>query len=74
MFTASAGVQFVGSQFDDDLNTRRGDCPTLPLSTSSAHARWAETSSSSRSPELFNAEYFVGTLPTTVGTPRLIHR
>jgi len=21
---------------------------------------------------LFNAEYFVGTLPTTVGTPRLI--
>ncbi|HTG99142.1 MAG TPA: TonB-dependent receptor [Vicinamibacterales bacterium] len=73
MFTASAGVQFVGSQFDDDLNTpsrRLPDFAVVDIIGSRAVGRNFEFFAGVQN--LFNAEYFVGTLPTTVGTPRLI--
>ena len=72
-FTASAGMQFVGSQFDDDLNTpsrRLPDFAVVDIMGSRAFGRNLEVFAGVQN--LFDAEYFVGTLPTTVGTPRLV--
>jgi outer membrane receptor protein involved in Fe transport len=72
-FTASAGVQFVGSQYDDDLNTpsrRLPDFAVVDIMGSRAFGRNLELFAGVQN--LFDAEYFVGTLPTTVGTPRLV--
>ena len=73
LFTASAGVQFVGSQFDDDLNTASRQLPkfaAVDIMGSRAVGRNLELFAGVQN--LFDAEYFVGTLPTTVGTPRLV--
>jgi outer membrane receptor protein involved in Fe transport len=73
LFTASAGVQFVGSQYDDDLNTptrRLPDFAVVDIMGSRAIGRNLELFAGVQN--LFDAEYFVGTLPTTVGTPRLV--
>ncbi len=73
LFTASAGVQFVGSQYDDDLNTpsrRLPDFAVVDVMGSRAVGRNLELFAGVQN--LFDAEYFVGTLPTTVGTPRLV--
>ena len=77
--TLTLAVQAVGRQFDDDLNLRTvpgvGE-PGLP-----AYALVAFTASRSvtRNVDLFvgaqnllDQEYFVGTLPTTIGTPRIL--
>jgi outer membrane receptor protein involved in Fe transport len=78
--TATLGLQIVGRQFDDDLNSRivPGETkPGLPgyavvdLSASRAIGRRLEIFAGAQN--LFNGEYFVGTLPTTTGTPRLVH-
>ena len=77
---ASVGLQVVGRQFDDDLNSRivPGETkPGLPgfavvdLSASRTIHRRLEIFAGAQN--LFNQEYFVGTLPTTTGTPRLVH-
>ena len=74
------GLQVVGRQFDDDLNSRivPGESePGLPgyavvdLSASRSIGRRLEIFAGAQN--LFNREYFVGTLPTTTGTPRLVH-
>ncbi|MDE3154526.1 MAG: TonB-dependent receptor [Acidobacteriota bacterium] len=77
--TFGAGVQVVGRQFDDDQNvvTVPGQQqPGLP-----AYAVVNLTASRRVRPgfdvfagvqNLFDHEYFVGTLPTTIGSPRLI--
>ena len=73
LFTASAGVQFVGSQFDDDLNTASRELPKfaiVDIMGSRAVGRNLELFAGVQN--LFDEEYFVGTLPTTVGTPRLV--
>ena len=78
--SASLGVQVVGRQFDDDLNSRivPGESePGLPgyatvdFSVSRAVGRRLEFFAGAQN--LFDREYFVGTLPTTTGTPRLVH-
>ena len=73
ILTLAAGVQFVGSQFDDDLNTVTRRLPKFALADMVASRGFG------RNVELFvgfqnllDAEYFVGTLPTTVGAPRLV--
>lgn len=77
---ATIGIEVLamGRQFDDDLNTR-----TVPGFTSPGLPKFATVSlTMSRSigsrinafasaQNLFDKEYFVGTLPTTVGSPRL---
>ena len=89
--TVAVGLQFVGRQFDDDLNVRvvpaaaLADAgysasaftdPGLPkyavvdLMASRAVGRYLEAFVGVQN--LFDKEYFVGTLPTTVGTPRLV--
>jgi outer membrane receptor protein involved in Fe transport len=73
ILTLAAGVQLVGSQFDDDLNqvTRRlPKFALVELSASRAFGRNLELFAGVQN--LFDAEYFVGTLPTTVGSPRLV--
>jgi outer membrane receptor protein involved in Fe transport len=76
----AVGFQAIGRQFDDDLNTRTvpGESePGLPpyavadLNVSRPLGRRIEIFAGAQN--LFNREYFVGTLPTTVGTPRLVH-
>ena len=73
-------VQGIGRQFDDDENIRvvPGETePGLPayglasLSLSREIGRTLEVFASVQN--LFEQEYFVGTLPTTVGSPRLVH-
>jgi iron complex outermembrane receptor protein len=72
-------VQLVGSQFDDDQNSRvvpGYSTPGLP-----GYALVSLQASRRISPALdvfvgaqniFDEQYFVGTLPTTIGTPRMV--
>ena len=74
------GAQFVGRQFDDDLNSRvvpGYTDPGLPK-----YAVWDLTASRAfgKNFEVFfgvqnitDREYYVGTLPTTTGLPRLVN-
>lgn len=71
--TVAASVQFLGAQFDEDRNlpARRLPAYTLvDLTASRALGRTAEVFVGVQN--LLNAEYFVGTLPTTVGAPRFV--
>jgi outer membrane receptor protein involved in Fe transport len=73
LVTASIGAQFVGSQFDDDQNTASRQLPKYALVdilASRAVSRNLELFAGVQN--LFDEEYFVGTLPTTVGSPRLV--
>jgi outer membrane receptor protein involved in Fe transport len=74
------GIQAVGRQFDDDQNARvvPGESePGLPgyalidLSASKPIGRNVEVFAGAQN--TFNTTYYVGTLPTTIGTPRLVH-
>jgi outer membrane receptor protein involved in Fe transport len=74
------GVQFVGRQFDDDENVRTvpgQDAPGLPgyvmtdLTLSRSITGTLDVFVGIQN--LFQQEYIVGTLPTTIGAPRLAH-
>ena len=70
---AAIATQFVGSQFDDDQNTASRKLPkygVVDILASRAVGRNLELFGGVQN--LFDAEYFVGTLPTTVGSPRLV--
>jgi outer membrane receptor protein involved in Fe transport len=76
----AVGMQAVGRQFDDDLNSRvvPGETkPGLPgyalLDLSASRAIGQNVEIFFGAQNLFDREYFVGTLPTTTGTPRLVH-
>jgi outer membrane receptor protein involved in Fe transport len=75
----SVGVQLVGSQFDDDQNIRTvpglsepglPDYSLLSFTVSRAIVRGVEGFVGVQN--AFDEQYFVGTLPTTVGSPRLV--
>jgi iron complex outermembrane receptor protein len=76
--TISLGVQAVGTQFDDDANTRvvsgRSN-PGLPkyalVDVNVGRALGRNLDLFVGVQNLFNTTYYVGTLPTTVGSPRL---
>ncbi len=77
--TASIEILAMGRQFDDDLNTRvvPGVAqPGLPkyaaVSLSLSRAIGSRINAFAGVQNLFNREYFVGTLPTTVGSPRIV--
>jgi outer membrane receptor protein involved in Fe transport len=77
--TASVEVLAMSRQFDDDLNTR-----TVPgISTPGCRPYGMVSLALSRDvgsrinvffgvQNVFDQEYFVGTLPTTVGAPRMV--
>ncbi len=71
--TVAAGFQFVGAQFDEDQNLASRRLPRYALAELSAFrsvGRNVEVFLGVQN--LFDAEYFVGTLPTTVGAPRFV--
>jgi iron complex outermembrane receptor protein len=71
--TIAASVQFLGAQFDEDLNVPSRRLPKYALADLTASrpiGRNVELFLAVQN--LFDAEYFVGTLPTTVGAPRFV--
>ena len=71
--TVAAGLQVVGAQFDEDQNLVARRLPNYAVAELTAFR------SVGRNVELFlgvqnlfDTEYFVGTLPTTVGAPRFV--
>jgi outer membrane receptor protein involved in Fe transport len=71
--TIAASLQFLGSQFDEDLNLAARRLPSYAVAdvtASRAIGRNLEIFLGVQN--LFDAEYFVGTLPTTVGAPRFV--
>jgi outer membrane receptor protein involved in Fe transport len=76
----AAQAQFVGKQFDDDLNQARvaGQTdPGLPkyglLDLTASRAFGPNLEVFFGVQNVFDREYFVMTNPTTVGTPRLVN-
>ena len=77
--TIAVALQALGRQFDDDLNVRTVpglDEPGLPgyalLSITASRALSRSVDAFFGLQNAFDEEYFVGTLPTTVGSPRLV--
>jgi outer membrane receptor protein involved in Fe transport len=71
--TVALGVLFVGAQFDDDRNTPTRRLPgyaVVDFTAARAVQRNVELFFAAQN--LFDREYLVGTLPTTIGTPRLV--
>jgi len=73
-------VEAFGNQFDDDQNTRvvpGYTAPGLPkyalLSFRASRAVGRNLEVFVGAQNLFNQQYYVGTLPTTIGTPRLVN-
>lgn len=76
----SAGIQAIGRQFDDDRNLRTVPGRTTPGLPGYSVVDVSVSRRISRQVELFGGvqnlldrEYFVGTLPTTIGSDRLVH-
>ena len=71
--TIAASVQLLGAQFDEDLNLPSRTLPkyaVADLTASHGFGRNLEVFLAVQN--MFDAEYFVGTLPTTVGAPRFV--
>jgi iron complex outermembrane receptor protein len=74
LFTAAFDLQAVGAQFDDDLNTPTRRMPKFAVANISASRRISPNMDVFFGVQnLFNTDYVVGTLPTTIGTPRLMN-
>jgi outer membrane receptor protein involved in Fe transport len=78
--TVAFSVQVLGSQFDDDQNVRLVPGYTTPGLPKYAVADFTAARTVSRNLDvffgvqnLFDQQYFVGTLPTTIGSPRLVN-
>jgi outer membrane receptor protein involved in Fe transport len=76
--SAGFGVQMIGRQFDDDLNARRVPGETVPglpgyavADAMVSHTLMKHVGVFFGVQNLFNQTYIVGTLPTTIGSPRL---
>jgi len=79
LLTVGVGLQFIGRQFDDDLNTRVVPGETKPGLPGYAILDVTASRTLGRSLDVFigvqnilDEEYIVGTLPTTIGSPRLV--
>jgi outer membrane receptor protein involved in Fe transport len=78
--TFAAGVQLVGRQFDDDLNARKVPGETAPGLPGFVLVDFSALRAINRNLDVFvgvqnafDQQYFVGTLPTTIGSPRLVN-
>lgn len=78
--TVGFGVQFIGRQFDDDANSRLVPRETSPGLPGYAIVDFTASRTLVRQVDVFfgvqnllDEEYIVGTLPTTIGSPRLVH-
>lgn len=78
--TVAFGAQFLGRQFDDDLNSRVVPGETVPGLPGYAWLDFLASRAIGPKIEVFfgvqnllDEEYIVGTLPTTIGSPRLMN-
>ena len=78
--SVSVGVQFIGRQFDDDQNSRVVPGESEPGLPGYAVADLMIIRTIRRGVDaflgvqnLFDHQYIVGTLPTTIGSPRLVN-
>ena len=78
--TVAVGVQFIGRQFDDDLNTRAVPGEAEAGLPGYGLVDFTVSRTVVKNLDLFfgvqnltDREYFVGTLPTTIGSPRLVN-
>jgi outer membrane receptor protein involved in Fe transport len=78
--SVTVGLQFVGRQFDDDQNIRVVPGESKPGLPGFTLADVMVTRGITRNVDafvgcqnLFDTEYIVGTLPTTIGSPRLVN-
>jgi outer membrane receptor protein involved in Fe transport len=78
--TAALGIQYVGRQFDDDANARAVPGESDPGLPGYALVDFTASRALVRNFDVFlgiqnafDQEYIVGTLPTTIGSPRLVH-
>jgi outer membrane receptor protein involved in Fe transport len=76
----SLGVQFIGRQFDDELNVRTIGGETTPGLPRFAVVDFMASRALAGAIDvffgvqnLFDKEYYVGTNPTLIGTPRLVN-
>lgn len=67
--TVAADLLYTGAQFDDDLNSRQLPGYTV-LNLTVTHAVRRRVGVFLSGENLFNRTYIVGTLPTTIGSPR----
>ncbi len=73
VITVAFDLQASGAQFDDDLNTPTRVLPKYTLANlgvTRAFGRHLEIFAAVQN--LFDEEYFVGSLPTLIGSPRLV--
>jgi outer membrane receptor protein involved in Fe transport len=73
---ASVGfdVQFIGAQFDDDLNTPSRLMPKYETVSLTLSRRFLKNVDAFLGVQnLFDKQYIVQTLPTTIGSPRLVN-
>jgi outer membrane receptor protein involved in Fe transport len=71
--TLAAGLQLVGAQFDEDQNLQARRLPKYAVADLTAFRSVGHNVEVFVGVQnLFDAEYFVGTLPTTVGAPRFV--
>jgi outer membrane receptor protein involved in Fe transport len=80
LVSLALGVQVFGRQFDDDLNVRTIGGSTEPGLPRYAVVDFTASRAMVRNFDVFfgvqnllDEEYFVGTNPTTIGSPRLVH-
>ena len=78
--TVAFSVQFIGTQFDDDQNVRVVPGYTDPGLPGYRRRRFHRVAHGHRNfdvffgvQNMFDQQYFVGTLPTTIGSPRLVN-
>jgi len=78
--TVAATLQATGRQFDDDQNVRAVPGRTEPglpryavLDLSASRTVVKNVDVFAGAQNVFNQQYFVGTLPTTIGSPRLVN-
>jgi outer membrane receptor protein involved in Fe transport len=76
----AVGTQFFGRQYDDDANVRTVPGESEPGLPAYGILDFTASRSITRNFEAFfgvqnllDKEYIVGTLPTTIGSPRLVH-
>jgi len=73
LITVVLDVQASGDQFDDDLNTPSRVLPKYAVVNVSVSRRVAHAVEAFAAVQnMFDEDYFVGSLPTLIGPPRMV--
>jgi outer membrane receptor protein involved in Fe transport len=73
LITVVLDVQASGAQFDDDLNTPSRELPKYAVTNVSVSRRVAHgVEVFAAAQNMFDKQYYVGSLPTLIGPPRMV--